>query len=101
MTADLSLKSIEFKASGGALSSVRCTLTNGVSSPLFEKAGVDHNQNATYNFDPKKKVCKVELSSNGNSAGNSHVTQIKFFDSANAELFMYKTYEPKFPAMVH
>ena len=62
MTADLSLKSIEFKSVSGnnPISSVRCTLTNGVSSPLFEKAGVSHEKPATYNFDVNRKVCKVE-----------------------------------------
>ena len=73
MTAEMSLKSIEFKANGSILSSVRCTLTNGVSSPLFERAGATHGQPAIYNFDPKRKVCKVELSSNSNSADGSHV----------------------------
>ena len=63
MTADVSLKSIEFKTRANAdswISSVRCTLTNGVASPLFERAGVAHHHPVTYNFDANRKVCKVD-----------------------------------------
>ena len=62
ITAEISLRSIEFKsyANGDSrISSVRCTLTNGVSSPLFEKEDVVHYHPVTYNFDPNKKVSKL------------------------------------------
>ena len=96
--ADVSLRSIEFKSSGGPISSVRCTLTNGVSSLLFEKAGAGDKNPVTYNFDTNKKIRKVEASSNGS---HEYVAQLKFFDSANAELFSYNPSGYTNPTVAH
>ena len=64
---------------------MRCTLTNYVSSPFFEKAGVSHENPATYNFDPNRKVCKVEAVYDS----DDYFGSLGFFDKANVELFSY------------
>ena len=94
--AGVSLKSIEFK-SAADISSVRCTLTNGVSSPLFEKAGVTHNNPIAYNFDANRKVCKVEAS----TPESGYLYQLKFFDSTGAVLFNYNPHNQKFKTIAH
>jgi len=41
------LQSLEMKTNASVLSSVRCVLSNGISSPVFENAAVAHEDQAT------------------------------------------------------
>ena len=48
------LESITFKSNAAVLSSVRCVLSNGITSPVFEREGVEyeHEREETIHFDP-------------------------------------------------
>ena len=46
------LEAIEFKSNAAVLSSVRCVLSNGITSPVFEQEGVLHEREETIWFDP-------------------------------------------------
>ena len=48
------LESITFKSNAAVLSSVRCVLSNGITSSVFEQEEVehDHEREETIRFDP-------------------------------------------------
>ena len=84
---DVALKSIQFKTimyDYSTLSSVQVSLTNGQSSPVFEKAGVDHEHPKTIDFDPNKPIRAVEA--------NISVWRIRFMDGAGNQVYEINPY---------
>ena len=85
---DVALKSIQFKTimyDYSTLSSVQVSLTNGQSSPVFEKAGVDHKYPKTIDFDlntPIRAVAAV-------GGGGSCLYCIRFMDGASNLFYEY------------
>ena len=87
MDPDGSLKSIEFKTSCddcSGVSSVRVSLSNGFSSPVFEKSDHTHYNHETFNFDPNTPIRAVEAYDGGNK-----VYRIRFMDSAGRKVYEY------------
>ena len=74
---DVRLKSISFKSNGGYIASVQCTLTNGTTSPTFEKNGKKYNDPHTIIFDPQKPIRAVKASSSDKGV----YSEIYFIDS--------------------
>ena len=56
------LESLELKCNASVTSSVRCVLSNGISSPVFEKEGVVHEEEGTCTFSPSTNVRYVQAS---------------------------------------
>ena len=71
MPADVTLKSLEIKGHS-VISSVKCTLSNNESSPVFEKANYGHSNLKTINFDPQRPVKAVSACDAGSSAFEFH-----------------------------
>ena len=59
MTADVKIKSLTFKSVPNVVSSVCCTLSDGKSSGVIEKVGVNHKHPQTIEFDSSKPIKSV------------------------------------------
>ena len=59
MNFNVGLKSITFKAHKGAISSVQCTLTNGLSSLVYEQTNVEHESQKTIKFDSMNPIDEI------------------------------------------
>ena len=82
MRFDVSLKSIEFKSCHHPfVSSVKCILSNNISSPVFESAGQEHYHPTTIKLNPKRPAKRVQAFSDGESA-----YRVTFKDSKGREL---------------
>jgi len=64
MTEDVKLKSLTFKSGPDAnmVSSICCTLTDGKSSGVIEKANLNHGKRETIEFDASKTIKSVSAS---------------------------------------
>ena len=67
MDADVKLKSLAFKSVYNVVSSVCCTLSDGKSSGVIEKAGVNHVMPQTIEFDPSKIIKSVWAADDNNT----------------------------------
>lgn len=56
------LESLELKSSASVVSSVRCVLSNGITSPVFEKAGAFHETAGLCTFNSSNSVRYVQAS---------------------------------------
>ena len=87
---NVSLQSFEMKSYASVLSSVRCVLSNGISSPVFENEQVNHDQDQT-----------VMLSSNkvrflqANDEGGDSVSRLFFMDQSRKDIASYNPLEMK------
>ena len=89
MPDDVSLKSLHFKYYSG-ISSVKCTLTNDIESPVFENSQVDHYRPKTIEFDPQRPVRAV--SSCDNNGQLNYIYELRFLDGAGSELYSYNPF---------
>ena len=87
MPPGVSLKSLHFKLCDGAISSVKCTLTNYIESPVSENTHYDHNYPETIEFDPQRPVRAV--SSYDNNGQLDGICELRFLDGAGSELYSY------------
>ena len=62
---------------------MECTLTNNVSSPLFDTTRVPQIKHKTVNFDANRPVRSVQ------AAGSECVKRITFLDKDDAEIDVY------------
>ena len=88
MDADVKLKSLAFKSVPNLVSSVCCTLSDGKSSGVIEKAGVDHVKPQTIEFDPLKPIKSV-WASDGDDA---YAQRIRFMGKDGNEVYSYNPY---------
>ena len=93
--ADVSLKSIMFKTAYGGISpisSLKCTLSNGEQSQIFEQAGQRHEHQQTIEFDKNTPIRAV--AANGHDSGNNYgyILRMRFLDGAGNEV---KVYNPR------
>ena len=87
MPPGVSLKSLHFKLCDGTISSVKCTLTNGIESPVFENPQFNHYDSKTIEFDPKRPVRAVSsYDLNGHWIA---IRELRFLDGAGSELYSY------------
>ena len=87
---DVRLASISFKSNGGYIASVQCTLTNGFTSPAFEKSGIEYSNPETIRLDdPKTPIRAVKASSNVKGV----YSEIYFKDRAGHIRLKYNPYE--------
>ena len=62
---DVILQSIEFKGHTNVIAAVKCNLSNGQSSPLFENSCHEHNKNLQIiNFDKNRAIRAVGAAEN-------------------------------------
>ena len=73
--ANVSLQSLEMKSYASVVSSVRCVLSNGISSPVFENEQVHHEQEQTVMLG-SSKVRFLQA----NDEGGDNVCRIFFMD---------------------
>ena len=82
------LESLEFKSSASVLSSVRCVLSNGITSPVFEKEGTIHENNETVRLDSSTTVRHVQAF---DEEANT-ISRLYFLDDENQVLSNYNPY---------
>ena len=90
MQPDVLIKSIEFKVGGKnwlAISSVRVNLSNGESSPIFEKSDHTHYDPLTVNFDANTRIRTIEAG--GDDRYGGWAGAIKFMDSSGEVVYVY------------
>ena len=84
---DTRLESIEIKRSSyNYVSSVRCTYSNDVRSPVFQKENVEHKDPKTIWFKAGNPIRKVQQSHSGDV---NYIYSIYFLDKANDEIANY------------
>ena len=59
---DVALQSIEFKTLDYAISSVRCKLSDGTTSPVFESTEVDHENHQNLQLNTGQSIIAVSAS---------------------------------------
>ena len=90
MSSAVYLKSLDLKAqSNGVLVSIRCNLSNGVSSSIFEKEGIDEvfnyvNHPETIEFDQTRPIRRVKAKNHGN-----YFNEFRFYDENGDEAVSY------------
>ena len=89
MPPGVSLKSLQFK-SFVSICSVKCTLTNGIESPVFESKLETQTRPRTIEFDPQRPVRAV--SSYDNNGKNEYLRELRFLDGAGSELYSYNPF---------
>ena len=87
------LQSLEMKSNASVLSSVRCVLSNGISSPVFENenAGVKHDQTEIINLDPSRQIRFLQAYDDGSQS----ISRVFFMDESNEEITSYNPFEMK------
>ena len=80
MPADVRLQSLEFKSACGnnGIASVKVTLTNGLSSPVFEKEGVMFDNEKRLDFDAYKLFLLRNIQGGDNNGNLNFVRSVKF-----------------------
>ena len=84
------LESLEFKDWGVSITSVRATLSNGKSSPVFQREGCSSDllkNPKTITFDQKKPIRAVSAYDNSHSWPNVRV--ISFMDGEGSTVYEY------------
>ena len=63
---EVTLKSLEFKGGNYAIAAVKCNLSNGQSSPLYENSlnGFNYQNAQTINLDNNKRIVTVGVAEN-------------------------------------
>ena len=79
----IKVRSFGIKTILGAISSIQCTLSNGLKSPVFEKADIEHSNFRTLDFRVDKKIASVQAD---DFRGSDYVHRIWFYDKANRKL---------------
>ena len=83
------LQSLEMKSNASVLSSVRCVLSNGISSPVFEAPGEVHDTERTLEFTPSTKVRYVQA----HDEESDTISRIHFMDETKQDIACYNPYE--------
>lgn len=87
MDANVRVKSLTFKSiSQGVVSSVCFTLSDGKSSGVIEKAGVNHECPQTFEFDSSKPIKSVSASE------NRYAYRIMFIGKDGSVVYSYNPY---------
>ena len=95
---EATLQSLEFKDWGVSITSIKITLSNGLSSPEFHKEGISQkllkNAETIYFGDSKPAIRAVSAYDNGHQWHN--IRCIKFFDAEFEEIGKYNPREFSF-----
>ena len=79
------------KSNACVLSSVRCILSNGISSPVFEASGIEHQNVATLSLGTSRDDRQVRFLQAHDEEGNT-VSRIFFMDDAKKDIAAYNPY---------
>lgn len=83
------LQSLELKSNSSVLSSVRCVLSNGISSPVFENENVTHDEEGSMNLGGPKPVRFAQA----HDEESDTISRIFVMDEQRQEIASYNPFE--------